>query len=324
MATVKGDVHDIGKNIVGVVLACNNYEIIDLGVMVPAEKILQTAIDENADMIGLSGLITPSLDEMVHVAKEMARLGFDKPLLIGGATTSRIHSAVKIDPAYSGPVVHVNDASRSVGVVEKLINPATRDQFAADVEAEYAKLREYHAAGRADRSLLDLPTARSRRFQCDWNQVDIVRPAEMGVHIYDDINLGTLAEKIDWGPFFHAWEMRGAYPAILSDPVKGHEARKLFDDGQAMLDEIIRRGSVDRTGRDRPLCRQCRGRRCGALDRRYPQSPAGDVAHAAPAVRPRRGPPLPVAGGLYCAGGKRRRRLYGRSSPSPRASASTR
>ncbi len=244
MATVKGDVHDIGKNIVGVVLACNNYEIIDLGVMVPAEKILQRAIDENADLIGLSGLITPSLDEMVHIAKEMTRLGFTKPLLIGGATTSRIHSAVKIDPVYAGPVVHVIDASRSVGVVEKLINPESRDQYVADVKAEYAKLREYHAAGRANRSLLDLPTARSRRFHSDWNQVDIVRPAELGIRIYDTINLGTLAEKIDWGPFFHAWEMRGAYPAILSDPIKGHEARKLFDDGQATLEQIIRHGQL--------------------------------------------------------------------------------
>jgi 5-methyltetrahydrofolate--homocysteine methyltransferase len=244
MATVKGDVHDIGKNIVGVVLACNNYEIIDLGVMVPAEKILQRAIDENADLIGLSGLITPSLDEMVHVAKEMARLGFTKPLLIGGATTSRIHSAVKIDPAYAGPVVHVTDASRSVGVVEKLTNPESRDQFVAGVKAEYTKLREYHAAGRANRAILDLPTARSRRFHSDWNHVDIVRPAELGVRAYDNINLGTLAEKIDWGPFFHAWEMRGAYPAILSDPVKGSEARKLFDDGQRLLEQIIRHGQL--------------------------------------------------------------------------------
>ncbi|MCC6455946.1 MAG: methionine synthase [Caldilineaceae bacterium] len=244
MATVKGDVHDIGKNIVGVVLACNNYEIVDLGVMVPAEKILQSAIDLNADIIGISGLITPSLDEMVHVAKEMTRLGFDKPLLVGGATTSRIHSAVKIDPAYAGPVVHVQDASRSVGVVEKLVNPETRAEFTAGIKAEYAKLREHHRGNQAGRNLVDLATARARRFQSDWPQVDIVRPKELGIHVYDEVPLGTLAEKIDWGPFFHAWEMRGAFPAILSDPIKGPEARRLFDDAQAMLAEIIRDGKL--------------------------------------------------------------------------------
>jgi 5-methyltetrahydrofolate--homocysteine methyltransferase len=244
MATVKGDVHDIGKNIVGVVLACNNYEIVDLGVMVPAEKILQTAIDLNADIIGLSGLITPSLDEMVHVAKEMTRLGFDKPLLIGGATTSRIHSAVKIDPAYAGPVVHVQDASRSVGVVEKLVNPATRAQFTADVKAEYERLREHHRGNRAGRSLLDIQTARSRRFQSDWQQVDIMRPSFLGVKVYEEIPLGTLAEKIDWGPFFHAWEMKGAFPAILNDPIKGPEARRLYEDAQDLLAEIIAGGKL--------------------------------------------------------------------------------
>ena len=244
MATVKGDVHDIGKNIVGVVLGCNNYEIIDLGVMTPAEKILQTAIDENADMIGLSGLITPSLDEMVHVAKEMARLGMDKPLLIGGATTSRMHAAVRIDPAYPGPVVHVNDASRSVGVVEKLINPASRDAYIQDVKAEYARLRELHQSGQIGRSLLDLAEARRRRFAPDWDEAAIVRPAFLGVKVYDDINLGTLAEKIDWTPFFHAWEVKGAYPQILNDPVKGEQARALYQDAQAMLAEMIRTGSL--------------------------------------------------------------------------------
>ena len=244
LATVKGDVHDIGKNIVGVVLACNNYEVVDLGVMVPAEKILQTAKEMDADIIGLSGLITPSLDEMVHVAREMKRLGFTRPLLIGGATTSRMHSAVKIDPAYDGPVVHVQDASRSVGVVEKLLNPASHDNFVAEVKAEYAKLRQHHAAGRGRRNLLDLPTARSRRFSSDWRSLDIVRPAKLGVHVFDEINLGTLAEKIDWGPFFHAWEMRGAYPAILSDPVKGPEARKLYAEAQTMLADIISHGKL--------------------------------------------------------------------------------
>ena len=244
MATVKGDVHDIGKNIVGVVLACNNYEIVDLGVMVSADKILQAAIDLNADIIGLSGLITPSLDEMVHVAKEMTRLGFTKPLLIGGATTSRIHSAVKIDPSYAGAVVHVQDASRSVGVVEKLVNPDTRVQYTADVKAEYAKLREHHRGNRAGRSLLDIAAARERRFQSDWEQVDIVRPSFLGVKVYDEIPLGTLAEKIDWGPFFHAWEMKGAFPAILSDTIKGPEARRLYEDAQKLLAEIIAEGKL--------------------------------------------------------------------------------
>ena len=244
LATVKGDVHDIGKNIVGVVLGCNNYEIIDLGVMTPAEKILQTAIDENADMIGLSGLITPSLDEMVHVAKEMTRLGFDKPLLIGGATTSRMHAAVRIDPAYTGPVVHVNDASRSVGVVERLINPASRAEFVQEVSADYARLRELHQSGQSGRALLELAEARQRRFAPDWSEAAIVRPAFLGIKVYDHINLGTLAEKIDWSPFFHAWELKGAYPQILSDPVKGEQARAIYADAQAMLEDFIRSGSL--------------------------------------------------------------------------------
>ena len=239
MATVKGDVHDIGKNIVGVVLGCNNYEIIDLGVMVPAEKILQTAVEQNADAIGLSGLITPSLDEMVHVAKEMTRLKMDTPLLIGGATTSRIHSAVKIDPAYAGPVVHVIDASRSVGVVEKLINPSTRQAFAAEVKDEYEHLRELHRSRQDGRSLLNLESARARRFAPDWERAQIVRPLHLGDRVFDSIHLGRLAEKIDWTPFFHAWELKGVYPQILNDPVRGSHARTLFADAQATLDEII-------------------------------------------------------------------------------------
>ncbi len=240
MATVKGDVHDIGKNIVGVVLGCNNYEIVDLGVMAPCERILQTAEEVGADIIGLSGLITPSLDEMVHVAKEMTRLGMKKPLLIGGATTSRIHSAVKIDPAYDGPVVHVIDASRSVGVVEKLINPATRVSYADSIKAEYEQLRETHADLQASRKLIDLAAARSRRYSADWSKAEIVRPKRLGVHVLDDINLGALAEKMDWTPFFHAWELKGVYPEILSSPTVGHTARELFEDAQTMLDRIIR------------------------------------------------------------------------------------
>ncbi|MBP7962132.1 MAG: methionine synthase [Caldilineaceae bacterium] len=247
MATVKGDVHDIGKNIVGVVLGCNNYEIIDLGVMVSSEKILEAARRENADIIGLSGLITPSLDEMVHVAKEMQRQGFIRPLLIGGATTSRIHTAVKIDPVYSGPVIHVNDASRSVGVVEKLLNRNSQEQFIDDVKAEYAGLREHHKSNQNRKPLLPLSVARSRRLTSQWDQVDIVRPATLGVQVFDNIDLGRVAERIDWTPFFHAWEMRGVYPAILNDPMKGVEARKLLDDAQAMLADIIATGKL--TGR---------------------------------------------------------------------------
>ncbi|MCB0213405.1 MAG: cobalamin-dependent protein, partial [Anaerolineae bacterium] len=239
LATVKGDVHDIGKNIVGVVLGCNNYEIIDLGVMVPAEKILATAREQQVDVIGLSGLITPSLDEMVHVAGEMERLGFQTPLLIGGATTSRIHTAVKIAPAYSGSTTYVLDASRSVGVLEKLLNPNSRDAFTEATRDEYAQLREHHLNNRSNRELLDLATARSRRFASDWRQVNIVAPSFTGVKVFDDISLGNLAERIDWSPFFHAWEMRGVYPQILNDPIKGKEATKLFNDAQTMLRDII-------------------------------------------------------------------------------------
>ncbi|MCB9106201.1 MAG: methionine synthase [Anaerolineales bacterium] len=239
LATVKGDVHDIGKNIVGVVLGCNNYEIIDLGVMVPAEKILETAQRKKVDIIGLSGLITPSLDEMVHVAGEMERLGFTTPLLIGGATTSRIHTAVKIAPAYSGSTTYVLDASRSVGVMEQLLNPNSRDAFTQATRDEYAQLREHHLNNRSNRPLLDLATARSRCFQPDWEQADIVKPSFLGAKVFNDISLGSLAERIDWSPFFHAWEMRGVYPQILNDPIKGKEATKLFNDAQTMLRDII-------------------------------------------------------------------------------------
>ncbi|HMR66449.1 MAG TPA: vitamin B12 dependent-methionine synthase activation domain-containing protein, partial [Anaerolineae bacterium] len=240
LATVKGDVHDIGKNIVGVVLACNNYQIIDLGVMVPAEKILETARREQVDVIGLSGLITPSLDEMVHVAGEMERLGFETPLLIGGATTSRIHTAVKIAPAYRGATTHVLDASRSVGVMEKLLNPNTREAFMRQVKEEYTQLAEHHRQKQSSRPLLDLATARARRFQCDWwNEAKVTQPSFTGVKVFDDINLGALAERIDWSPFFHAWEMRGVYPQILNDPLKGKEATRLFEDGQTLLRDLI-------------------------------------------------------------------------------------
>ncbi|MBN1994446.1 MAG: methionine synthase [Anaerolineae bacterium] len=242
LATVKGDVHDIGKNIVGVVLGCNNYNVIDLGVMVPAEKILQTAREQNVDVIGLSGLITPSLDEMVHVAEEMTRQGFELPLLIGGATTSRIHTAVKIAPAYQNTAIHVLDASRSVGVVEKLLNPTTRQSFRREVAAEYEQLRETHRGKRAKKPLLDLPAARARRFQPDWTQVDIVKPSFLGVKVFDRISLNSVARCIDWTPFFHTWEINGVYPQILNDPVKGREATDLFNNAQTLLDNIIKQG----------------------------------------------------------------------------------
>lgn len=239
MATVKGDVHDIGKNIVGVVLGCNNYQVIDLGVMVPAEKILQTAIDEKADMVGLSGLITPSLDEMVHVAKEMERQGFDIPLLIGGATTSKIHTAVKIAPAYSRPVVHVLDASRSVGVVEKLLNPGSKADFVAGVVDEYQSLRENHRRKLTRKVLLNLETARAKKLALDWAETDIYPPSFTGLKVFDRIDLRTIVDYVDWTPFFHVWELSGVYPDILSHPTKGTEASKLFADAQALLETII-------------------------------------------------------------------------------------
>ncbi len=239
MATVKGDVHDIGKNIVGVVLGCNNYEVIDLGVMVPAEKILQTAIDEKADMVGLSGLITPSLDEMVHVAKEMKRQGFDIPLLIGGATTSKIHTAVKIAPAYSQPVVHVLDASRSVGVVEKLLNPRSKADFVAGVVDEYQSLRENHRRKRTRKALLNLETARAKKLGLDWTETHIDPPSFTGLKVFDPVDLREIRDYIDWTPFFHVWELSGVYPDILRHPTKGAEASKLFSDAQALLETII-------------------------------------------------------------------------------------
>jgi 5-methyltetrahydrofolate--homocysteine methyltransferase len=238
LATVKGDVHDIGKNIVGVVLACNNYEIIDMGVMVPTEKILATAKAEGADIIGLSGLITPSLDEMVHVAKEMTRQGFTQPLLIGGATTSRIHTAVKIAPAYSGPTVHVLDASRAVNVAESLLNPNSYATFTAKIADEYEELRSHHA-NRRRKPLLSLEEARARRLAIDWQATPIPAPRFTGTHVYEAIPIAEIAQYIDWTPFFHAWELRGRYPEILNDPVKGEEARKLFADAQAMLRQLV-------------------------------------------------------------------------------------
>ncbi len=240
LATVKGDVHDIGKNIVGVVLACNNYEIIDLGVMVPCERILARAKEENVDIIGLSGLITPSLDEMVHVAKEMEREGFTLPLLIGGATTSKVHTAVKIAPHYKHPVIHVNDASRSVPVAGSLISEELRKELVKNVDIEYARLREQNKNAQSQNKFILLKAARENKLRIDWNTTEIIKPSFIGSKTFDDYSLGEIANCIDWTPFFHSWEMKGTYPKIFDDPERGTEAKKLYDDAQEMLKKIIR------------------------------------------------------------------------------------
>ena len=246
LATVKGDVHDIGKNIVGVVLGCNNYEIIDLGVMVPTQKILEAARLHNVDIIGLSGLITPSLDEMVSVAKEMERQGFTIPLLIGGATTSRIHTAVKIDPHYSGPVIHVLDASRSVPVAGKLASneAETRDLIFKEIKAEYVKLREDHAKRQQEKNLLTIEKARKNRVPIDWTHFEPTKPTFLGNRYFDDYPLDEIANYIDWTPFFQTWQLSGKYPAILEDAVVGVEAKKLFNDANELLQQIIRDKSL--------------------------------------------------------------------------------
>jgi 5-methyltetrahydrofolate--homocysteine methyltransferase len=239
LATVKGDVHDIGKNIVGVVLSCNNFEVIDLGVMTPCEKILAAAKEHSVDIIGLSGLITPSLDEMIHVAKEMARQGFTTPLLIGGATTSKAHTAVKIEPHYPHGVIHVLDAGRSVNVATSLVNPASRASFLEATRAEYRKLREEHASKTVDKKLLSLSEARARAFSCDWTTQEIAVPEFTGVRVIDNIKVTDLVPFFDWSPFFSAWELHGRYPRIFDDPKIGKEARILFDDAQRLLEEIV-------------------------------------------------------------------------------------
>jgi len=274
MATVKGDVHDIGKNIVGVVLQCNNYEVLDLGVMVPAAKILETAREKQADVIGLSGLITPSLDEMVHVAQEMEREGFRLPLLIGGATTSRAHTAVKIAPHYQSSTVHVLDASRAVGVVNSLLNQELKSEFDKKTREDYERLRREHSARTQRRNLLTLGDARANRTGIDWSNYAPPKPEFLGVRVHQTVipseveesrgtsfkltqrdpssspgsaqgdaarsfSLRTLTEYIDWSPFFHAWELRGRYPAIFEDPKVGKQARELFDDAQRLLDRIV-------------------------------------------------------------------------------------
>jgi len=240
MATVKGDVHDIGKNIVGVVLQCNNYEVIDIGVMAPAAKILATAREHNVDIIGLSGLITPSLDEMCHVAAELEREGFDTPLLIGGATTSRVHTAVKIHPNYSrSQAVYVTDASRAVGVVSALLGKTTREPYIETVRAEYRKVAEVHARAEADKRRLPLERARANRFTCDWNAYAPPRPAFTGTRTFSTYDAAALVPFIDWTPFFQTWELKGRFPALLNDEKQGAAARQLYDDAQRMLERAI-------------------------------------------------------------------------------------
>jgi 5-methyltetrahydrofolate--homocysteine methyltransferase len=239
MATVKGDVHDIGKNIVGVVLQCNNFEVIDLGVMVPCEKILETARRENAQMIGLSGLITPSLDEMVHVAGEMQRQGFELPLLIGGATTSPAHTAVKIEPKYAGPVIYVKDASRAVGVAQALVEPDTRKLLVEKTRSDNERRREQHSQKQRLTPQLSLNDARERRHRCDWDQYVPPVPGFQGMRILRDIKLEELQPYIDWMPFFNAWEFHGKFPNILSDATYGDAAQSLYNDATAMLERII-------------------------------------------------------------------------------------
>jgi len=246
LATVKGDVHDIGKNIVGVVLACNNYEVIDMGVMVPSEKILERAKAEKVDLIGLSGLITPSLDEMVHVAREMERQSFKLPLLIGGATTSRAHTAVKIAPHYSEPVVHVLDASRAVPVTTSLLSDESKSAFVEQHRADYEALRKKHSAPR--QQVVPIETARARRTQIEWRAEDLPTPAFTGVRVLDNFPLATLRDFIDWSPLFHAWGLKGIYPRIFDHEEQGEQARQLFADANALLDRIIEKNLITARG----------------------------------------------------------------------------
>lgn len=248
LATVKGDVHDIGKNIVGVVLACNNFEVIDLGVMVPAQKIIETAKAENVDIIGLSGLITPSLDEMVHFAKEMEREGFKIPLILGGATTSRIHAAVKVAPNYSGPSIHVLDASRSVTVCSSLMSEENREEYISSIHNEYSKAREAHLNKKSDKRFLTIEEARANKFQIDWNKTVVPKPTFLGTKEFVDFSLEELIPYIDWTPFFHTWELRGSYPRIFEDEFVGSEAKKLYDEARVLLNKIIANKSLRAKG----------------------------------------------------------------------------
>ena len=248
MATVKGDVHDIGKNIVGVILQCNNYEIIDLGVMVPTETIIKTALAENADMIGLSGLITPSLDEMVYVAKEMQRQGLKLPLLIGGATTSKAHTAVKIEQNYDQPVVYVSNASRAVGVCQLLLNPKTKPDFVSKLALDYDRVREQHANKRPRSKPVSLARARENNAKIDWNSYVPPTPNKLGVQVINKMSINVLREYIDWTPFFMTWGLAGKYPRILTDEVVGEEATRLFNDALKMLDTVEAEGEISASG----------------------------------------------------------------------------
>jgi len=239
LATVKGDVHDIGKNIVGVVLQCNNYDVVDLGVMVPAEKILEVAKNENADILGLSGLITPSLEEMVHVASEMKRLNYDIPLLIGGATTSPVHTAVKISPNYSNPVIHVRDASKVINVVGKLLSETTKADYVNEIAEKYSQLREKHENSNKPNHYISFEEAQNNKALIDWDNFETPKPKFTGVKYFDDFSIADIREYIDWTFFFHAWKISGKYPAIFDDVLKGDEAKKLYDDANNMLDKII-------------------------------------------------------------------------------------
>lgn len=248
LATVKGDVHDIGKNIVKVVLSCNNFEVIDLGVMVPTKTILEVAIQEKVDIVGLSGLITPSLDEMVHVASEMEKQNIHLPLLIGGATTSELHTALKIAPARKAPVIHVRDASLAVNVVGRLMHPQDKNQYISEVHQHYQNLRDKYQNDKSGKNYITLQEARANSFKPDWHPSVVIPPRFLGIKAFQDYDLATLAEYIDWTFFFHAWRLNGKYPAIFNDPVKGTEARKLYDDARRMLDEIISGGWLEATG----------------------------------------------------------------------------
>jgi 5-methyltetrahydrofolate--homocysteine methyltransferase len=244
MATVKGDVHDIGKNIVSVVLACNNYEIIDLGVMVPPEKIIETAIKENVDAIGLSGLITPSLDEMVYLAKEMQRQNFEVPLLIGGATTSKAHTAVKIDTQYKNAVVHVNDASRAVTVVGDLLNKKTNHEYTANLKKDYDEFRTKFLKRGKEKSYISINEARRKKYKIDWKTCEIVKPKELGIQILKQLSLKELEPFIDWSPFFRSWDLHGKFPDILTDEVVGEQASIMYKEAQEMIKEIIAKQSL--------------------------------------------------------------------------------
>lgn len=248
MATVKGDVHDIGKNIVGVVLACNNFEVVDLGVMVPADRIIRAVVDEKADLLGVSGLITPSLEEMVHLAKEMERAGLQLPLLIGGATTSEIHTAVKIAPEYSSPVIHVKDASKCVGVAAKLISNEQKKEFSERVGESYRKIKEQHDAKQTEGKYISFAAAQSNKFQINWKNATIVKPKLLGNKYFSNYSLNEIREFIDWTFFFHAWKINGKYPDIFNDPVKGEESKKLFDDAILLLDKIVEQKMVTASG----------------------------------------------------------------------------